>query len=252
MKRLIKPLLLTISSLLALGVFSYLPRWCDSNKATPNREHVSNQAVATDHETDEVASPTNVPTMSTSPKITTPSNQGVASQPVVTASPSAQVPFVPPGYVPLTQSPVARKWLEEEGITSDDIEVAQERLRLQGYPPNRLDDPGLVRPLLPRRDIVAVNVTNFTMAERASAGSPVPFRLSGVMPDASFSFTRFDIDREGEMIRIRPIGNSSGAIMPGVEIPVDLEGTLEPLPPGTYRIEFPELGPKGLFTLVID
>jgi hypothetical protein len=125
-------------------------------------------------------------------------------------------------------------------------------LRLQGYPPHRLDDPGLVRPLLPRRDIVSVNVTNFTVAESASAGTPVPFRLSGVMPDASFSFTRFDIEREGGIIRIRPIGTSSGAVTPGVEIPVDLEGALEPLPPGFYRIEFPELGPKGFFPLVID
>ena len=191
------------------------------------------------------------PTAKAAVPVSAPAASGTVSAPSLSTAPTP-APFVPPGYVPLSRSPVAKKWLEEEGITAEDIEVAQDRLRAQGFPAHRLDDPGLVRPFLPRRNVVSVHVKSFEIAERAPAGETVPFRLGGVYPDASFQFVRFEVDVQGEVIRIRPIGHSSGEVAPGVEIPVNLEGALNPLPPGTYRIEFPELGPHGSHTLVIE
>jgi len=167
-------------------------------------------------------------------------------------NPVTNTAVILPGYVPLSESPVAKKWRDEEGITAEDIELAQQRVRTQGYPARFLDDPELVRSFLPRRDVVAVNVTAYSIPDRAPANLSVPFRVSGVYPDASYTFTRFEIERQQDTIRIRPIGDSSGEVMPGVEVPVDLDGSLDPLPPGTYRIEFPELGPEGQHTLVID
>ncbi len=157
-----------------------------------------------------------------------------------------------PGYVPLKDSPVARKWRQSEGVTVEDIETAQQRMRNRGFPEARLDDPGLVRQFLPRRNIVAVNVTDISISERAVSGSPVPFRISGVYPDASYRFSHFDMIRDGEVIRIRPIGESSGDVTPGMEIPVSFDGALDPLPPGEYIVEFPEAGPTGTRRLVIE
>lgn len=252
MKSLIKPLIFALLALLVAGVVFSPSRRDKSSDTVPAQSEKLIQPSAATNDSSTMDADATIEPEAAPATVVAPLTRSETTSPMITASSPSQPPFVPLGYVPLAKSPVAQQWLKEEGVTPDDIVVAQERLRLQGYPPHRLDDPGLVRPFLPRRDIVSVNVTNFSVAERAASGTKVPFRLSGVMPDASFSFTRFDIEREGEIIRIRPIGNASGAVTPGVEIPVDLEGALEPLPPGTYQIEFPELGPKGFFPLVID
>lgn len=156
------------------------------------------------------------------------------------------------GFVPLIDSPVAERWQREEGITREDIEMAQHRLRKGGFPENMVNDPSMVRQFLPRRNINAVNVNGLTIAAKARAGEPIPFTLDGAYPDPSFEFTRFVITRENNLIRIRPIGNSSGDAVPGLEVPVTLQGEIDPLPPGTYHIEFPERGPVGSYELIVE
>ena len=153
---------------------------------------------------------------------------------------------------PLAESPVAARWKTEMGTTVEDIHVVQSRLRREGFPEEALDDPRLVRQFLPRRHVASVNIHSVEIPERAPSGQPVPFRLSGALPDRSFEFTRFDISRQDDLIRIRPMGNSSGDVVPGVEVPIELDGELAPLSPGVYRIEFPDLGPDGLYELIIE
>lgn len=157
-----------------------------------------------------------------------------------------------PGFVPLIDSPVADMWIKEHGVTREDIRVAQDRLRRGGFPDRMVEDPGLVSQFLPRRNVAAVNVRSLTIQGKARSGEPIPFTVEGALPDPSFEFTHFSITREGSVIRIRPIGNSSGDAVPGVEVPVQLKGSLDPLPPGVYHIEFPELGPVGSYELVVE
>lgn len=156
------------------------------------------------------------------------------------------------GLVPLAESPVAEKWLAEEGITADDIRVAQGRLRENGFPAHMIDDPGLVRQFLPRRNVASVNIHRLAIPGRARTGERIPFTVHGALPDPSFEFTRFEITRQDQQIRIRPVGNTSGNAVPGLEIPVALKGELDPLPPGTYHVEFPELGPVGSYELIVE
>jgi hypothetical protein len=165
---------------------------------------------------------------------------------------STNQPALPDRSEIFMDSPIARKWMTEEGVTAVDIQNALNRVRAQGYPERMMADPGIVRQFLPRRNIVSVNVDSFDIADHAPAGQPVPFQLNGALPDPSFQFTRFEITRKEDVIRIRPLGNTSGAVVPGVEVPVKLEGALDPLPPGTYRIDFSGSGPEGYHHLVIE
>jgi hypothetical protein len=154
--------------------------------------------------------------------------------------------------VPLHESPIAAMWLREDGVTADDIRQTVERLRRQGVPERVLNDPGMVRQYLPRRNVHAVHVGVLDIPERAPSGQAVPFSLSGALPDASYAFTHFDVVREDNRILIRPLGKTSGEAAPGVEIPVNLRGEIEPLPPGVYQIVYPGMPPDNLHLLTID
>ncbi|HMP90090.1 MAG TPA: hypothetical protein PJ991_07805 [Kiritimatiellia bacterium] len=154
--------------------------------------------------------------------------------------------------VGIASSPVAAHWAQTMGTTIADIEIAQVRMKEGGFSGSLLDDPTLVRQFLPRRNVSAVNIHAIKIAERASHGQPVPFTLAGALPDASFQFTRFEITRKDDVIRIVAIGDSTGEVVPGVEIPIELEGEIDPLPPGTYLIEFPGLDPENFYQLIID
>ena len=156
--------------------------------------------------------------------------------------PSAQTTN-PVDRPPLHLSPIAQLWLERDGITAEDIRTTVEKLRREGVPEHVLQDPDMVRQRLPRRNVHAVRVGELTLPETAAAGQPVPFSLSGALPDPSYSFTHFDVVREDDRIVIRPLGQTSGDPAPGIEVPVLLEGSLPPLPPGQYRVEYPGMAP---------
>jgi len=157
-----------------------------------------------------------------------------------------------PGFIPLIESPVAKNWMRNEGYSREDIAMAQNRLRKGGFPEHMVNDPNLVRQFLPHRNVNSVHVKGLNIAGKVRSGQPIPFTLDGAYPDASFEFSRFVITRENNVISIRPIGNSSGEPVPGLEIPVTLKGEIEPLEPGIYLIEFPELGPVGSYELIVE
>jgi len=157
-----------------------------------------------------------------------------------------------PGFIPLIESAVAKNWMRNEGYSKEDIATAQNRLRKGGFPDHMVNDPNLVRQFLPHRNVNSVLVKGLNIAGKVRAGEPIPFTLDGAYPDASFEFSRFVITRENNVISIRPIGNSSGEPVPGLEIPVSLKGEIEPLPPGVYHIDFPELGPVGSYELIVQ
>lgn len=153
---------------------------------------------------------------------------------------------------PLHLSPIAKYWLDQEGITSEDIRLTVEKLRREGVPEHVLRDPGMVRQRLPRRNVHAVRVGTLQLPTSAPADEPVPFTLSGALPDPSYAFTHFDIQREDDRIVIRPLGQTSGDPAPGIEVPVELSGTLPTLPPGSYRVEYPGMPSEQPLLITIE
>jgi len=149
---------------------------------------------------------------------------------------------------------IAEKWFREEGYTKQDIEDAMALLREQGYPEQSLQDPGLIRRHLLPRVVTSVQVAAIDIAPEVPANTPIPFRLRGAVPAHEFNFTKFDIIRQADIIRIRALGHSrafDGENAPAGMHPVELEGQLDPLPPGTYRIIIPDLGMSGTITFTV-
>lgn len=180
------------------------------------------------------ATPTPTPASVQAPSALTPT-PAVVPSPVLPAG--ANTPSAPP--VPLDASPVAAYWQEQYGITAEDIRQTLDRLRAEGVPDHILRDAGAVFVHLPRRNIHAVTIGTLDLPATATAGEPVPYRLTGRLPDASHAFTHLQVTRIDDRLVLQPLGTRSGEPAPGIEVPVELDGALDPLPAGRYRIEYP-------------
>jgi hypothetical protein len=152
---------------------------------------------------------------------------------------------------PFLRSEIAEKWQRELGYTQAEIAAAQRDIRAQRYPEETVNDPGVIMRHLPPRHMGQVTIERVVIASTAAAGAPIPFSISGTAPSPSFQFTHFDILVQGEVIRVRARGNADGNTTEGKGGPVTLDGTMDPLPPGDYRIEIAELGPMGSFPFTV-
>ena len=152
---------------------------------------------------------------------------------------------------PFLRSEIAEKWQRELGYTLAEIAAAQRDIRAQRYPEETVNDPGVIMRHLPPRHMGQVAIERVAIAPTVAAGAPIPFSITGTSPSPSFQFTHFDILVQGEVIRVRARGNADGNTHEGKGGPVTLDGTIDPLPPGTYRIEIAELGPTGSFPFTV-
>lgn len=156
--------------------------------------------------------------------------------PVGSPAASSTPPVAP---ITLDVSPIADYWREQYGITAEDIRQTLERLRAEGVPEHILRDAGAVFVRLPRRNVHAVTIGTLDLPVTATAGEPVPYRLTGRLPDASHAFTHILVTQFDDRLVLQPLGTRSGEPAPGIEVPVELDGALDPLPAGRYRIEYP-------------
>jgi hypothetical protein len=150
---------------------------------------------------------------------------------------------------PFLASPVAAKWKAEFGYTDEDLVLAQRKLRAARS--TDINEPGAIMRALPPRHIASISISSLRVPSEAEAGKPIPFTLSGTAPSPSFTFTRFDINAQGEIIRIRAVGHAEGETESGPGKSLALEGEIDPLPAGNYRVEVPELGPNGTFPITV-
>ncbi|HMO51059.1 MAG TPA: hypothetical protein PKE26_07620 [Kiritimatiellia bacterium] len=151
---------------------------------------------------------------------------------------------------------IAEKWFVEEGYTDEDIAEAQQLLRQQGFPEDRLTDAGLIRRHLLPRVVTSVQIAAIEVPARVPAHAPIPFVMRGAVPTPEFNFVRFDSVRQDDIIRLRALGHSpaydEASGTPARMLPVELEGELDPLPPGSYRLLIPELGVEGVVPLLVE
>lgn len=152
----------------------------------------------------------------------------------------------------MSEWPVARFWHEQYGVTAEDIEIAQARLRADGFPEHLVRDPGYVQQRLPMRDIQPVTIDQLEIPGRVPSGQPIRFVARGRFPDSSFSFTRFVITREGDRIQIDPRGEKSGDVAPQIEVATVLEGVIEPLEAGVYLVSFSGNHTVAPVSLIVD
>jgi len=152
---------------------------------------------------------------------------------------------------PFLHTEIAAKWKKELGYTDSEFIQAQRDLRARGFSEDKVNDPGVIMRHLPPRHTGRIRVSEIIVPEFVAAGETIPFTLKGIKPSPSYSFTHFDILVQGKTIRINAIGNSDGDNEAGLGGPVSLNGTLDPLMPGVYRVVVPELGPKGYFRIVV-
>lgn len=150
------------------------------------------------------------------------------------------------------KSEIADKWMKELGYTLADIAEAQQKIRELGMSEDIVNDPGVIQRHIKPRHIGNVSTEEIMVPSEAKAGQPIPFTLKGTAPSPTFQFTRFDILVQGDVIRIRAIGNSDADNDAGLGETVMLNGEIDPLPPGHYRIEVPELGPMGSFKFTVS
>jgi len=152
---------------------------------------------------------------------------------------------------PFLRSEIAEKWQRELGYTKAEIAAAQRDIRAQRYPEETVNDPGVIMRHLPPRHTGQVAIEHVTITPQVKTGEPIPFSVTGTAPSPSFQFTHFDVLVQGEVIRVRARGNADGNTENGKGGPVTLDGTIDPLPPGAYRIEIAELGPMGSFPFTV-
>ncbi len=152
----------------------------------------------------------------------------------------------------MLRAPIVAKWKAEYGISEADIRLAQDRLQARGFPAAALNDPALVFQFMPRRLVPALRPDELFFPEQASAGAEIPFRIKGALPDASVTFTAFDVALVGREIRIRPVGKTSGEPAPGIEIPFETAGAVPPLSAGVYRVIWPDFPDQDGATLTVN
>lgn len=169
----------------------------------------------------------------------------------VTRNRIADVPVSQNDMTPLLRSEIADKWISELGYFQAEIVEAQKEIRAKGYPEESVNDPGIVMRHLPPRHLGSVSIEDISVPADAKAGRPIPFTIRGTAPSPSFNFTHFDVLIQGDVIRIRARGNSDSDTEAGTGSAVTLQGRIDPLPPGTYRVEIPELGPNGSHQIVV-
>lgn len=174
-----------------------------------------------------------------------------AARVVTTNENSRHEPVSEADMTPFLRSEIAKKWQRELGYTEAEIAAAQRDIRAQRYPEETVNDPGVIMRHLPPRHIGQVAIERVTIEPQVKTGEPIPFSVSGTAPSPSFQFTHFDILVQGEVIRVRARGNADGNTEDGKGGPVAMNGTIDPLPPGEYRIEIAELGPMGSFPFTV-
>lgn len=152
----------------------------------------------------------------------------------------------------LLRAPIVAKWKAEYGISEADIRLAQDRLQARGFPAAALNDPALVFQFMPRRLVPALRPDEIFFPKQASAGAEIPFRIKGALPDASVTFTAFEVALDGWEIRIRPVGKTSGEPAPGIELPFETAGAVPPLSAGVYRVIWPDFPDQQEVDLVVN
>ncbi|HMO03566.1 MAG TPA: hypothetical protein PKC67_04060 [Kiritimatiellia bacterium] len=184
----------------------------------------------------------------------TPAGNGGASPAIdaVTAAPVLADEISEAEMTPFLRSEIAAKWQEELGYTMAQMLEAQQKIRAQRYPEETVNDPGTIMRHLPPRHQGQVSIRSVRVDEVVQAGQPVRFSIEGTAPSPSFTFTRFDINVQPPVVRIRARGHAEGETDAGPGGTVRLDGTIDPLPPGDYRIEIAELGPMGIFPFRVD
>ncbi len=150
----------------------------------------------------------------------------------------------------LLARPIIQQW-RAEGVTDEDLLEATKNMKEQGFPPHHWDDVALILQFLPRHHIEPLLTGEISLPDTANSGSPVAFQVSGTVPDSSFSFDSWDIDREGDVVTIRLIGSKSGKPAPLVEVPLTAEGYLPPLDPGIYTVQLSRGSTNAVKTLTI-
>jgi len=174
------------------------------------------------------------------------------SEPRVAKPRIPDVPVSEADMTPLLRSEVADKWIKEMGYSQAEILAAQKEIRAQGYPEKSVNDPGIVMRHLPSRHMGSVSIKEINVPTTAKAGEPIPFSVRGTAPSPSFNFTHFDVLVQGQVIRIRARGNSDSDTELGPGGSFAESGNIDPLPPGTYNVEIPELGPMGSHQIVVS
>jgi hypothetical protein len=153
---------------------------------------------------------------------------------------------------PFLRSEIATKWQQELGYTMAQMLEAQQKIRAQRYPEETVNDPGTIMRHLPPRHQGQLSIRSVQVDEVVRTGQPIRFSVEGTAPSPSFTFTRFDINVQPPVVRIRARGHADGETDSGAGGTMRMEGTIDPLPPGDYRIEIPELGPMGIFPFRVE
>lgn len=153
---------------------------------------------------------------------------------------------------PFLRSEIATKWQQELGYTMAQMLEAQQKIRAQRYPEETVNDPGTIMRHLPPRHQGQLSIQSVQVDEVVRTGQPIRFSVEGTAPSPSFTFTRFDINVQPPVVRIRARGHAEGETETGPGGTVRLEGSIDPLPPGDYRIEIAELGPMGIVPFRVD
>ena len=175
----------------------------------------------------------------------------VIEQKITTTQPS-RTAIREEDMTPFMKTEIANQWMNEMGYTLNDIADAQQKIRDLGMSEESANDPGIIQRHIVPRHIGNVSIEKIIAPSFAKAGQPIPFTLKGTAPSPTFQFTRFDVLVQGTVIRIRAIGNSDANNESGLGDSVSLDGSIDPLAAGTYTIEVPELGPNGIYTVVVS
>lgn len=192
------------------------------------------------------------PVVVAAPEVPARTGDGVANPVADAAVPVATGSISEAEMTPFLRSEIAAKWQQELGYTMAQMLEAQQKIRAQRYPEETVNDPGTIMRHLPPRHQGQVSIQSVRVDEVVRTGQPVRFSIEGTAPSPSFTFTRFDINVQPPVVRIRARGHAEGETDAGPGGTVRLDGTIDPLPPGDYRIEIAELGPMGIFPFRVD
>lgn len=151
-----------------------------------------------------------------------------------------------------TTSLVAQTWMREEGYTVEELLQAQQRARESGVSEEVVNDPGVVRRFLPPRYMTTVQIQELVVPETVRAGEPIPFTIRGRIPQEGFEFLRFRSSMQGPIVRLDALGFTRVMTEGALTGTTELQGQLDPLPPGLYRVVIAELGPRGSFPFTVE
>ena len=74
----------------------------------------------------------------------------------------------------------------------------------------------------------------------------------GRVPREGFEFLRFRSSVQGPIVRLDAVGFTRMMSEGELDGRTELQGQLDPLPPGHYRVLVAELGPRGSFPFTVE